>query len=108
MSQIIINNKGYVGKSITITNGNVIIDGKSIEIEEKEINISVTGDINDLRVTSCNSLEIKGNVKTIETTSGDINIEGDVSGNVKTVSGDVRCGNITGDVKTVSGDIKRR
>ena len=108
MSQIIINNKNYSGRNISVNNGNVIIDGKSIEIEEKEINISVTGNIDSLKVTSCNELQIKGYVNTVETTSGDIDIEGNVSGNVKTVSGDVRCEYITGDVKTVSGNIRRK
>ena len=29
-----------------------------------------------------------------------------ITGNVKTVSGDVKCGDIGGDVNTISGDVK--
>lgn len=42
---------------------------------------------------------------TVNTTSGDISINGEVTGNVSTVSGDVKCNNISGSVRTVSGDI---
>ena len=40
--------------------------------------------------------------------SGDVEIHGDVNGDVKTMSGDVDCGNVAGDVSSMSGDIKRR
>ena len=44
----------------------------------------------------------------IKTMSGDVEIHGDVNGDVKTMSGDVDCGNVAGDVSSMSGDIKRR
>ncbi len=35
MAKMIINNNGYVGQSVTITNGKVIIDGKDVTPESK-------------------------------------------------------------------------
>lgn len=126
MAQIIINNTKHIGNQITINNGNITIDGNKITIgDDKQINISVIGDISDLSVSSCEKIDIKGNVKSVKTGSGDIDITGDVHadiqsssgdidisgnvcGNVQTSSGDVKCGgNIQGSVKTMSGDIKR-
>lgn len=106
MSSIIINGKSYNGNNITIKNGDIIIDGNNIEIDSKNINIIVNGDIDKLDITSCNSLEIKGDVNSIKTTSGDINC-GNIKGDVNTISGDIKVdGNIYGNTKTVSGDIK--
>jgi len=59
--------------------------------------------------TSSGNIEILGDMTeedtTIESVSGDINISGDVQGDVETVSGDVHCLSIHGKVKTISGDI---
>lgn len=124
MSKITINGKSYVGDSIVINNDKIIIDGKNLSDhdQEKEINISVEGDINALDVDVCQRIEVKGNgnvgyIKSVsgtvfcnnitgdaETTSGNINCE-DVGGNVKTVSGDIHAHAISGKVNTVSGDI---
>lgn len=112
MAQIIINRKNFVGGNIHIGNGKVIIDGKDVtseyNSEEKEINITVTGDIQSLEVDSCNKVLVTGNTGPVKTVSGDVDITGDVAGSVNTVSGDVDCGNIAGSVRTVSGDIKHR
>ena len=42
---IIVNNKGYIGKSITIKNGKVIVDGIDVTPEGKEISIVVNTEI---------------------------------------------------------------
>ena len=125
MANMTINNQSYSGKSISITNGKVIIDGKDVTHEGKEINISVEGNIEKLECDYANEIDvigivgklsngsgdvnIKGEVEgDIKSGSGDIEIEGNVSGGITTGSGDVKCGNVTGSVKTGSGDIKRR
>lgn len=123
MASMIINNNVQVGRSIVISNGKIIIDGKDVTPEGKTINISIEGDVDNISVDMCNKFEVKGNVNSIVSTSGDIecgdvtgNIEctsGDiecnnVGGNVETTSGDVKCGNVGGNVKTMSGDIKHR
>jgi DUF4097 and DUF4098 domain-containing protein YvlB len=47
---------------------------------------------------------ISGHAGEVRTVSGDVKC-GDVAGNVTTVSGDVQAKTISGNVKTVSGDV---
>lgn len=108
MSTITINNNTYSGNSIVVTNGKVIIDGKDITPNNKEINISVHGDIDELKVDACNKVSVTGNAKNISTKSGDVEVIGNVDGSMHTMSGDVDCGNVTGSINTMSGDIKHR
>ena len=118
-------------KSIVINNGKTFIDGKPIDeletnkMPEKEINITITGGIENLKIDSCNRVQVTGNVKKIDTTCGDVevagNVEGnidtssgnvkvtgDVGGNVDTGSGNVHCQDIAGDVETGSGNVYHR
>lgn len=105
MAQIVINNKTVIGKSISILNNRVIVDGKSVELEEsKVINISVEGDVENLSVDVCETVKVTGNVKKLSTVSGDVDC-GHVEGNVETTSGEVICGDVNGSVKTMSGDV---
>lgn len=124
MAQIIINNKNVVGKSISIINGKVIIDGKEVETDEKIINITVEGDVDSISADVCHYVSVNGAVGSVQTVSGDVNcmaeVNGDiqttsgdvdcmdVKGSVKTVSGNVSCGNVAGSVDTLSGDIKHK
>lgn len=108
MSTIVINNNSYSGNNIVIKNGRVIVDGKDVTPEGKEINIVVEGNIEKLSVDACDKLSVNGNVGSIETKSGDVDVTGNVNGNIQTMSGDVDCGDITGSIKTMSGDIKHR
>lgn len=123
-NMININGKQYSGNSITIRNGQVIIDGKNVSSDDKVINISIDGNVNSVDVDYCSSLSVKGDVKTvttssgdvkvdgnagsIKTSSGDVDVSGNVSGDVSTVSGDVECGHVTGKVSTISGDIANK
>lgn len=109
---------------ITIINGEVFVSGKKIEIDgnAKEITINIQGIIAELNVDYCNYINIEGDVSNIkstsgdvflsdalgdiQTTSGDVEVKGGVSGSIKTVSGDVDCVNCGGSISTVSGDIK--
>lgn len=95
------------GSNIQICNGKVTINGKDVTPDSKNINISIEGDVATLDVDVCNTVNIKGNVKNAQTTSGDIDC-GDVEGDIKTVSGDVDCGQVSGRIKTVSGDVTYR
>lgn len=99
-----INGNSFTGNSITITNGQVIVDGVSFTIDQSPVlNISVEGDIDKLETTS-GDVTVAGKVGSISTVSGDVTC-GDVSGSVETVSGDVDANDIYGKVSTVSGDI---
>ncbi|MES2779933.1 MAG: hypothetical protein V4651_08575 [Bacteroidota bacterium] len=107
MATIRINNSSFSGRSITITNNKVMIDGKEIPLEDqKEINISVTGYIDSINADSCNKIEVTGSAQSVKTMSGDVSIGTHVSGSVNTMSGDIKCGNIGGSVSTMSGDIR--
>lgn len=92
--------------NISMVSGNVIIDGKTVdEIEEKKIEVFVTGEVESLQTTTGN-ITIDGNVgKNVKTVSGDVRVHGIISGDVQTVSGDVKSEKILGNVKTLSGDI---
>lgn len=105
MNQQIINGVIYQGKSITVINGKVVIDGVDVTPDSKVINIEISGDVDELVVTDCNNIKVSGKVHSICTSTGDIHC-GDVTGNVHTQTGDVKCGNIAGNVKTQTGDIK--
>jgi hypothetical protein len=106
MSIISINGKTFKGENISISNGNIVINGKKVDVEDqKEINIQIKGDIDKLSVDHCNRLTVEGNANNIQTQSGDVEISGDVSGNVSTMSGDVVSDKIGGNVSTMSGDI---
>lgn len=107
-STISINGTTYVGNNVKIVNGKVIVDGKDMTPDAKNITIQVNGDISNLDVDICDKLSITGNVNELSTVSGDVEIGGSVGGNIKTTSGDIKCGNIAGNVKTVSGDIKNK
>lgn len=89
MANITINKTTYTGSNVSIVNGKVYIDGKDVTPDGKEINISVEGNLDKLEVEHCNRIDIKGAVKDIRSASGDVNIIGDVLGNIDTKSGDV-------------------
>lgn len=125
MSSININGKSYVGRSVVVTNNRVIINGVDVtaDHDSKTINISIEGDVDELNVDNCDKITVKGNVKNLQSSSGDIecndvtgsiqtssgDIEcGTVGGNIQTSSGDVRCGSVYGSVRTNSGDIKNK
>ena len=102
---VTINGNTYHGKTVTIKDGKVIVDGKEVECKEKEIHISVTGDVDTIE-TASGDVEVSGDVNILSTTSGDVVVHGSVNGNVDAVSGDVDVGgDIHGKVTTVSGNV---
>ena len=58
MAQIIINNTTHIGSSVCVINGKVIIDGKDLTPDSKEISISVSGDIDSLTVDYCRNMQV--------------------------------------------------
>lgn len=91
--------------NVTIINGKVIVDGKDVTPDSKEINVVVNGPLEKLDVDACNNISITGDVGKISTVSAQVEITGNVSGSVSTVSGAVECGKIAGSVSTVSGRV---
>jgi len=97
------------GRNVTIRNGKVIVDGKDVTPDAKEINISVTGNVDRLEADACSKISVTGDVGSVATQSGDVDVGGNIGGSVQTMSGDVDCGGaIAGSVNTMSGDIKSR
>ncbi|TFF02657.1 heme utilization protein [Histophilus somni] len=102
-------------QTISVENGQVsiqapqlTIDGQVVVLEKAPIlHIEVFGNVNYIDASNFVDIAITGNVECIEMVSGDVSIYGDVSGNVKTVNGDVQAQRIQGAVNTVSGDIYR-
>ena len=105
---ITINGNKYSGNSIVVSNNKVIINGKDVTPDSKNIEIKVDGDIDELKVDNCNNIEVNGNVNNIKSTNGDIDVNGNVNGSITTVNGDVDCHNIGGSVSSVNGDVKHR
>lgn len=109
MNSITINGKTITSSgNIIVSNGRVIVGGTDVTPEGKEIIIVVNGNVDKLEVDACSKVTITGNANNVKTVSGDIEIQGAVSGSVSSVSGDVDCGDIKGSVSTISGDIKNR
>lgn len=125
-------------KSIVIIDGEVIVNGESskekitigdttFELKDFKGNltINIEGDVKgDVRTYSADvtvgksahnvnstsgEVNIGGDVSNgVNTTSGEVVIEGNVNGSVKTVSGSVRANDISGSVNTLSGSIKTK
>ncbi len=97
------------GRNVIIRGGRVIVDGKDVTPDAKEINIVVNGNIDKVEADACQKVSVTGDVGSVKTLSGDVDIGGDVKGSVQTMSGDIDCdGSIGGSVSTMSGDIKYR
>ena len=94
--------------SIKQVNGKTTINGVNVDefVEGKTLDIQITGDVGTLSIGSCNTLTIKGNTGDVESTNGDITVQGDVSGNVETTNGNIEAKNIHGKAKTTNGNIK--
>ena len=108
MNTISINDNKYSGNNIIVTNGKVIINGKDVTPESKEININVEGNIDELKVDACNKVFVNGNIDNLKIQSGDVDITGDITGNIEIMSGDVNCGMVGGSISTMSCDVKYR
>jgi hypothetical protein len=104
---ITINGKTYQGNNLQITGNRVYIDGKPVDQEEDEktINISVDGDIQTLKVDSCNQIDVTGNCKSVNSTNGNIQVKGNIEGDVVNKNGNIVCRNVSGSVTTKNGNI---
>ena len=102
---VVINGKTYAGGSICINGDSITVDGSVVDtMPDKQITVTVHGDVRKLE-TSSGDVRVTGSVGDVKTVSGDVVINGDVDGDVGTVSGDVKSHKIVGNVKTVSGSV---
>lgn len=113
MNRVFINGKIFEVenvRNVVIDGSKITVDGKEISslagIKGKQINITIKGSVEDLRVKYCDTINVKGNAKSVVTTTGNVRINGSVRGDVITTSGDVQCcSSVIGNVKTMSGDV---
>lgn len=100
-----INGTPYKGDVITILNGEIIVDGKihGDILGFNEISIVVNGDVETLK-TEGGDVEVHGDVGTVKTASGDVYCD-NVNGYVESMSGDIHCKKVIGGVKTLSGNV---
>ena len=104
-----------VNGTMSIVNGKVIVDGKPYVMGDglddgvqPIVTIEITGNVERLDVDACKEIRINGNCKRVHTQMGDINITGDVDGDVHTNMGSIECGNVGGDAHTNMGSIHYR
>ena len=108
MAYNIVNGIRYEGKSISTTDGKVIIDGKRVDTgNTKEIKIEVHGDIEVLDVGICDYVTVDGNVGDVKLSQGDITIKGSAMDSVTNIQGDITIGgDLNGDARNSMGNIK--
>lgn len=110
MNIVTINGKTYTCEngSVSVINGKVYCNGELItdcnECKEKNIKITVEGDIGNL-TTDVANVTVKGNCTKVITQTGDITVNGDVLGDASSSTGDISCNNISGNASTSTGDI---
>ncbi len=106
---IIINGTVISGSgNVVISGGKITVGGVDVTPDSKQITIEVKGNVDQLTVDCCDKISVVGDVKSIKTQSGDVEVTGNVNGSVQTMSGDVDCGNVEGSISTMSGNIKHR
>lgn len=71
--------------------------------DKKQINIIIHGDVSS--ISGSNSVNVTGNVEKISTVNGNVTVSGDISGDVKTVNGNIKAKEIKGNTSTINGNI---
>lgn len=95
------------GQTIIVRDNKVIVDGKDVTPDTKEIHITVSGKVEQLTADVCNQISITGDAGIVSTQTGNVKIEGNVNSFVRTMSGNIDVhGTITGNISTMSGDIR--
>lgn len=95
------------GKNVSITKDMILIDGVRHSFEEREISITIEGDISNLDITFSKLVKVNGSVENLNSVSGDISTNSAKS--INTTSGDIEI-NAEGDltiekISTISGDV---
>ena len=104
---VTINGKTYKGNNVSVINNEVFIDGKRADQTEdtKVINITIDGKVETLDVDYCDKLEITGDCGNVSSKNGNIQVKGNVSGDVTNKNGNIVCRDVGGDAETKNGDV---
>ena len=94
--------------NVVVSNSRVFVDGKDMTSDAKQVQIHIEGNVERLEVDACEKVSVSGNVGSVKTISGDVDLSGNVLGSISSISGDIDCTEIKGSVSTVSGDVKHR
>lgn len=89
---------------LKIVNGKILVDGKPLD---HVINITIESPkIQQLSIPYANTVSIKGDIVGYQCASADTQVIGNVQA-IESMSGDITVtGNVTGDIETMSGDVK--
>jgi formylmethanofuran dehydrogenase subunit C len=114
MGEVSINGTIIRGRSITMTNGKIYVDGKEHVLEgeaNRNVKIVLVGNLNGNISTSVAKVKVNGDVQgNVTSVSGDVVVTGNVAGSAKSTSGDVNVEGdvLTGSVSSLSGDVRVR
>lgn len=103
-------NNNSSSNNVTLNGAKIIVDGVDYNISDyttdQVIKVEIQGDVKKVQ-TASGDVTVNGNVNHVESASGDIHVTGEVNGNLSTMSGDITVqGDIHGNTSTMSGDIK--
>lgn len=104
-----VNGRQFEGRTVEQKNGRIFVDGHDVTDEVKiatnQIIVVVQGDVSKLEAQGIQQLTVSGNAGAITSTHGRIEIKGDVSGSVESISGPITCGKVGGSVESKNGPI---
>lgn len=111
MPQVIINGKGIQvngGNNVSINNGKVVIDGNVVASFESGDEVTIRWEGEAPKSVKCHyNLEIHGDVHGDVEAGNGVDIEGNVTGSVR-AGNSVRCGSVGGDVRAGNGVTMRK
>jgi hypothetical protein len=121
MSTINVNGKSVrVNGNLSLINGKWFVNGSEVDInalaekQEQEQQVTITINlaegsfIEHLDIDTCKHIVINGTCKRVKTGMGDIEIHGNVDGDVHTNMGSIECGNVGGDAHSNIGSVTYR
>ena len=94
------------GENIAISGNQVKVGGKTITVDDPSITIAITGDVGSIE--GVGDVNVTGNVSgDIDTSSGNIEVGGSVDGDIDCACGNVTVkGSVKGDVDCSCGNVR--
>lgn len=108
---VYVNGKLVTGKTISVDNGVVMVDGKRLDADGgyQHLKIEIHGNVAGNVKTNTGDVHVTGDTSAVTTMSGDVDVGGNVNGSASTMSGNVTVhGKLRGDASSMSGKVSRR